>query len=195
MKVRLAAFGSARIVGAAAAGALLIGGAATYSSWTDSGIAPGESLSAGEISMTDLACGDGWVYTGTAIAWTSGADIVPGESITQECTSVLTVVGDRAAASLTVPQPAWSPGSDADLIGELDLVSSFATAPDGSTFGTAQTDPLAVTSALDGHTVRVTMTIDFDFAGATNASNVDALTAAVDAVTVSLVQDPPPAAS
>ena len=190
----LSSSGAAKTLGAAAAGVLLIGGAATYSSWSDTEQAPGTTISAGEITLGPIDCGTspaGWFYTSTSVAFTSGADIVPGQSLTQVCTTELTVVGAQAEATLTVPELDWSATNA--LTGQVTLATSYEV-DDGTGFAAlaAPGGVATVDQTNDGDVVRVTMTVDFDFASATNASNIDTLDATLADVTIALQQTTPP---
>ena len=96
---------------AAAAGSLLLGGAGSYAFWTSSQTVDAGSLASGSITLTAVNCPTSFTHTetGTAVSL-----IVPGDTITKQCTGTLTLVGDHIGATV-----ALDPASVASVSGTL----------------------------------------------------------------------------
>ena len=138
---------------AAAAGALLLGGAGTYAVWSDE-----EALNAGNVSTGSLtlqATSGGWSYDGGITIWddadTLGADspvIVPGDTLTSVYTVAVDTTGDNIEA-------------------ELALVGETGTLPTGVdaeyVVSTTETPDMTAELVEDGAVVNFPDAADYDF--------------------------------
>jgi alternate signal-mediated exported protein len=158
---------------AVAGGTLLLGGAGSLAFWTDSTSAGGGSFASGTLDLGTPDCGDGWTLEG--VAYTTQL-LVPGDVLTQECSFSVSASGEHLGATLDVESPDWS--ATTGLTGELDVDATYAK---GAT--PISSFPVAV---ADADTITATVTVTFDGTDATNGSK--ALTAALDAITVTATQ-------
>lgn len=161
----------------AGAAALLVGGAGTLAFWTAEGSATGTDVTSGTLTLADGACADWELDGGGAV--TEG--IVPGDTVTTDCTMALDGTGDHLGLSaITVTEPAWTETNA--LTGALELAVDSATLD-----GAEVTLPLAESVPVTGPSdlvVTVAATFPEDA-----ADDTQALTATLEAVTVSVVQD------
>ncbi|MET3963653.1 alternate signal-mediated exported protein [Marmoricola sp. OAE513] len=109
---------------AAAAGTLLLGGASTLAFWADDASVAGSTITAGTLDLNQTACGD-WVLDGTGGTGgpLAGRLLVPGDSLTKQCTYTISSTGDHLAAKLDVSVPT----SSGDLKSALSTNSSSFT--------------------------------------------------------------------
>lgn len=172
--------------GALAAGTaavLLLGGAGTLAYWSDGGTISGGSVTAGELKMSDPVCDPGWVYAdGNASAGDTVALIVPGDTISKECTFDITATGDNLEGTLTVPTTTTITTAPAAPSFDATVTASFA--------GATST----ITEADNGNTVTATIEVEFPFGtaeDATTAININdtqGVTASLNAIDITLVQ-------
>ena len=163
---------------AAAAGALLLGGAGSLAYWTGTQDVPGGTFTGGYLRINDVDCATAaWTIDGGA-AYTSQR-IVPGDVLTKTCDFTIDGVGDHMTVSLDTATPGWS--SSNALTDDLAVAASFM----GLTSG-ALSDPAVV--AKD-ETVTATITVTFDPTSG-NETNVPTagLAAALDSVTITATQ-------
>jgi alternate signal-mediated exported protein len=175
--------------GAAAAGAaavLLLGGAGTLAFWSDSATVNGGSINSGSLSINAGVCDPTWSYaSGTAAGDPVVQGIVPGDSITKDCTFTVGAVGDHLSASPTVPSTvAYTPAS---------LPGSTLTLPVSASYdldGTPLTGASTITEADDGGTLTATITVTFPYGDATtiNANDTQGLTKTLNGLAVTLTQ-------
>ncbi|OFE09179.1 alternate-type signal peptide domain-containing protein [Rhodococcus sp. 1139] len=104
-------------IAAAAAGALLLGGAGSLAVWSDSAdVSGGGPVTSGALDLSSCApVGGGWNSlnpTKTAITNISAYRIVTTESIEYTCDVTVTAVGDRLAAVLTADTAGIVPGAN-----------------------------------------------------------------------------------
>jgi alternate signal-mediated exported protein len=172
---------------AAAAGALLLGGAGSLAYWTGSQSVPGGTFTSGYLQLTDDTCASApWKLDDGATY--SIQRIVPGDTLTKTCTFSIDGVGDHMSVSLDTATPGWSATNA--LTADLSVASEF----DGSVSGTSLGDPAVVTKS---ETITATITVSFDggnndgdAADVDNASNVPTagLAAALTNITIVATQ-------
>lgn len=170
---------------AGAAGVLLLGGAGTLAYWTDDATIDGTDINSGNLKLTGADCGDGWildaglpseaVYAGTEL-------LVPGDTLTQECTYTVSAEGDHLEAEFDVELGAGLTGA-AGLVDELDVSgTSFSVGATSVTPGT----PVEV---ADGDTVTATISVEWPYGSEDNdANDVAGLTAALADIAVTVTQ-------
>jgi alternate signal-mediated exported protein len=164
--------------GALAAGvaaALLLGGAGTLAFWNDTESITGTPISAGELKLGTPSCGSGWLLDGGTPFTTQL--IVPGDVLTKICTIDLIATGEHVGADLGIGSAAFS--STNALTSQLTPAATFLVNGVSSTH---------ITEADDTGTAEITTTITVTFGGlaATNASQ--ALSSALNAVSVTATQ-------
>lgn len=140
--------------GALAAGAaavLLLGGAGTLAYWTDSEAIDGGTLTSGQLDLTAVTCGAAWLEDGEPVA-----TIVPGDTITKQCTGTLTLEGDHIGATVTLDDTSVA-DAEAVFNDEVDITATM-------------TSPAATISAPGTYSVVIDLQVVFDGAAATNAS-------------------------
>src|SRR4051794_29804387 len=81
---------------AAVAAVLLLGGAGTLAFWNASSPVAGGTLTTGTLKLSDVECEP---------TWTEGADtdvalLVPGDTVTKECTADIELTGDHISATV-----------------------------------------------------------------------------------------------
>lgn len=169
--------------GALAAGAaavLLLGGAGTLAYWTADETIDGGSLTAGSVTLTAVTCAADWTHDdagGTGAVST----IVPGDTVTKQCTGTLTLVGDHIGATVDI--------SDAGVTGTGELDEALAVTA-------TMTSPAAVITGPGAHDVTVDIDVEFPYGGpvsdpdpttgADNTTQID--TATLDQITLVAVQ-------
>ncbi len=151
--------------GALAAGTaavLLMGGAGSLASWSDSKTLAGGSVASGELSLSAPACAD-WVYaTGKVNAGTAVSKFVPGDVVSKTCTFVVKAAGDNLKATLTTPATSTlvpnstAPSLTASIVADYKIDNAAI--------------PGVITSAHNNKTVTAVMTATFDF-GTTESGN------------------------
>ncbi|NYG57380.1 alternate signal-mediated exported protein [Nocardioides daedukensis] len=93
---------------------LLLGGVGSLAYWSDNDALDGGSVTAGTLALNDVTCDP---------TWTEGADtdvllIVPGDTITKECTGTITMTGDHISADVEL---------DATSVAEAESAFNLAT--------------------------------------------------------------------
>lgn len=171
---------------AAAAGALLLGGAGSLAYWSDTENVSGGIFTSGYLRLTDNTCATAtWKLDGGADYTTQR--IVPGDTLTKSCTFSIDGVGDHMTVSLDTATPTWSATNA--LTDDLSVDAAF----DGSASG-ALGDPATVTKT---ETITAVITVAFDggdgdgdAVDVTNTSNVPTagLQAALAGVTITASQ-------
>jgi alternate signal-mediated exported protein len=166
------------VIAAAAAGALLLGGAGSLAYWTGSQAVSGGSFTSGYLQLNDNTCATAsWKIDGGA-TYTSQR-IVPGDSLTKTCTFTIDGVGDHMTVSLDTATPGWSATNT--LTDDLAVTATFT----GSVSGLLA-DPATIGKT---ETVTALITVTFDTASG-NETNVPTagLTAALTGVTITATQ-------
>jgi len=178
--------------GALAAGAaavLLLGGAGSLAFWTDSGSVSGGTITTGEMSISNPDCGDGWTLdSGEATAGAAfdpTADLlVPGDVITETCTTTFTGTGEHLRATLTADPGANSTGLFSGDPAMLTLgVGALQSSADGTNW--VDVPATGLTEANNGEQVRLTLTVTFDSTADNTTQNV---ASTLDAITITATQ-------
>ncbi len=132
--------------GALAAGAaavLLAGGAGSLAYWTADDTLDGGSVTAGNMTLSDVACD---------ATWKEGADtitlIVPGDTITKNCTGTLVLTGEHIGATVALDATSVAT-AEAAFNGEVDITASM-------------TAPAASITTPGSYPVTVVLSADFD---------------------------------
>jgi alternate signal-mediated exported protein len=171
---------------AAAAGALLLGGAGSLAYWNSSQTVAGGSISSGTLTLTQEVGQSCTAWTldaaGGATAYTPGTTlVVPGDVITMTCDYTVHASGAHLAANLSM---------DATTItGSNDLSAALTPGATYTLGATPVASGQAITSADDGAVLSATITVTFD--SATSGVTAQGLTAGLDDIVVSLVQTHP----
>lgn len=158
-------------IAAAAAGALLLGGAGSLAYWSDSSTIGGNTITAGELQIADCVAAagtSGWASTNPTTIAIPTADlaayrIVPTEVLEYNCTTSITAIGDRLnavieadPASITAGTTAATGATAGELLANIDVETTVTV--DGNVVTAAS--PL--TEANNGDAVAVTVVITFD---------------------------------
>lgn len=164
---------------AAAAGALLLGGAGSLAFWTDTATVDGTSIASGHLKLVDGGCDGGWKLEKASYA---GQLLVPGDTLHKVCTFTVDAEGEHLEADFDMSRGTGLTG-DAALLDEIEVSSSF------SVNGLADADGKSV-SVKDGDVIRVAMQVTWpEGTNPDNDSNVaSGLTAALDDITVTATQ-------
>jgi alternate signal-mediated exported protein len=158
------------------AAALLLGGAGTLAFWTAEGTATGSDVVSGSLTMTDGECGDWTLDGGGPVV----EGIVPGDTVTSECTLAVSGTGDHIAlGDVEVSEASWVETNDLTAALVLDAASATL---DGAPLTLPIAEPVAVNA--DSELV-VTVSATFP-EGATTGQG---LTATLSDVTVTVTQD------
>lgn len=162
---------------AATAALLLVGGAGSLAYWTASADVDDVAVASGELNLTPVDCGAGWLLDGG----TPYVDqsLVPGDTVTIECTYTIVAAGEHLEATV-----------DAEL---TDMAAAGALAPflDVAATATIGGTPVStITELNDGNTLAVGVTVEFTDPGTEdNTSNVSGgLTATLASLAVTLTQ-------
>lgn len=167
---------------AAAAGTLLLGGAGTLAFWTDGATVDGSTITAGTLTLDQDACGD-WQLDGVGGVGgdLAGRLLVPGDTLTKQCTYTIVGTGDHLEAALDVATPDWS----GDLASKITTDADFTITPDGGS-------PSVVTAGTpydfeEGtYTVTADFSVDFPYGVEDNSSK--GLSAAIADIGLSVTQ-------
>ncbi len=171
---------------AAAAGALLLGGAGSLAYWSDSKTVTGGAISSGTLSLTQevgQVCSS-WTLdaAGGATAYTPGVTlVVPGDVITKTCDYTVHASGAHLAADLTMDATS--------ITGANDLSSALTPGATYTLAGNAVATGADITSANDGDVLNAVITVTFE--SATSGLTAQGMTAGLDDLVVSLVQTHP----
>ncbi len=163
--------------GALAAGVaavLLMGGASTLAFWTDGESIEGTPITSGELKLGTPVCGS-WLLDG-ATTFTNQL-IVPGDVLSRVCTIDLIATGEHLGATLGISPVAF--GTPNALTGQL--TSSAAFLVNGASTTT-------ITEANDTNTGEIVATITVSFNGGVITNLSQALTSAINNVSVTATQ-------
>lgn len=170
-------------IAAGAAGVLLLGGAGTLAYWSETANVGGGTFTAGSLEVTGNTCTTAdWLLDGGSPVATGATRIVPGDTISKDCTITITGVGDHLddVAFAVTTGPAWSASNDLTTA----LGSPVATFTAGATDVTAGGDvPLTAGVAT------VDVNIEFTFASATSGDVAETLAATLNDVVVTVTQN------
>ncbi len=167
-------------VAAAGAGVLLLGGAGTLAFWTDSDTLDGGTLTAGTLELSDVTCGANWLDGVTPVTV-----LVPGDTVTKECTGTITLSGDNIEATVALDDASVATAEAAFNDAAPDAVAG---------------DAVDITAALTGGgtitssgTVSVTITVTWPYGTIADNESQGVSTTALDGLVINAVQvDPSP---
>ena len=171
---------------AAAAGALLLGGAGSLAYWSDSKTVTGGAISSGTLSLTQepgQVC-TAWTLdaAGGPTAYTPGVTlVVPGDVITKTCDYTVHASGEHLAADLTMDATS--------ITGSNDLSDALTPGATYTLDGNAVATGEDITSTNDGDVLNAEITVTFD--SSTSGLTAQGMTAGLDDLVVSLVQTHP----
>jgi alternate signal-mediated exported protein len=167
-------------IAAAGAGVLLLGGAGTLAFWNDTDTLNGGTLTAGTLDLSDVTCGANWLEGGNPVAV-----IVPGDTVTKECTGTITLTGDHIEADVTL---------DSASVATAEAAFNDA-APDA-----VAGDAVDITAGLTGGgtitasgAISVTITVTWPYGTIADNESQGVSTSALDGLVINAVQvDPHP---
>lgn len=168
---------------AAAAGALLLGGAGSLAYWNDSQTVTGGSIKSGTLSLTQetgQVCSD-WTLdsAGGSTTYVPGTTlVVPGDVITKTCDYTVNATGAHLAATLGIAASAIT--GDPALAGALSPTATY------TLDGTPVANGASITSANDGKVLSATIKVTF--VSTTSGTTAQGETAALNDVAVTLTQ-------
>lgn len=142
--------------GALAAGVaavLLLGGAGSLAYWTDTQTIAGGAITAGTLEIGTPDCTGGWTYddgedANGAIYTPGTSKLVPGDVISETCTTALTATGEHMRGTITASSPADTTPFQVAVGSIADATTPLAA---GGTF----------TEQNDGDNLSVTITVTF----------------------------------
>lgn len=173
---------------AAAAGALLIGGAGTLAYWTAEADVDGGSITAGSLTLTSNDDCSGWLYAdGSASAGSPVTAFVPGDVVTATCSFTVGAEGDNLAATVDVPDTLTFTSAPAGTTFTADVGASY------TLDGAALADGATITEANDGAVLSTTFEVAIPYGDTTavNTNDMQGITATLDSLTVTLTQANP----
>jgi alternate signal-mediated exported protein len=167
-------------IAAAGAGVLLLGGAGTLAFWSDTDTLNGGSLTAGTLELSDVTCGANWLDGVTPVSI-----LVPGDTVTKECTGTITLTGDNIEATVTLDDASVATAEAAFNDAAPDLVNG---------------DAVNITAGLTGGgtitasgPISVTITVEWPFGTIADNESQGVSTTALDGLVINAVQvDPSP---
>jgi alternate signal-mediated exported protein len=168
---------------AAAAGALLLGGAGSLAYWNSTQSVTGGEIKSGTLTLTQetgQSCTD-WTLdaAGGGGTFTPGVTlVVPGDVISKTCDYTVTASGAHLAADLTMAAPS--------ITGDADLAAALTP---GATYTLDATPVLTgqdITSTDTGKVLQATITVTFN--SATSGTTAQGMTAALADIVVGLTQ-------
>lgn len=165
---------------AAAAGALLLGGAGSLAFWTSQQTVNGTSITSGHLKLGTPDCGNGWQLDGTPTTNYTNQLLVPGDTLTKTCTFSVDAAGSHLTADFAVT--GGSASGAAALLAETAVTATYKV--NGSTVGTSAV-PIA-----NGDVITVDLKLDWPYgASANNASNqAGGLTETLSDITITATQ-------
>ncbi len=174
-------------IAAGAAGLLLLGGLGSIAFWTASADLEGGTVTSGTLSLGDPDCSAPWAYEGAGGPVTL---IVPGDTITKDCTFTINATGDNLAANLTIPEDVefTSPAAGTSFTGNVSATYESSGEVD------TQTDPVVITEANNGETITATIAVEFPFGtdedgtSTVNANDMQDIEATLDGISITLTQ-------
>jgi alternate signal-mediated exported protein len=166
-----------------AAGALLLGGAGTLAYWNDTQAVSGSSISSGHLRLGAPTCGS-WSLDGGATAFDAATEkIVPGDTLTRDCTLAVDMVGKSLHAQFDVTSAAMT----GTLAGKVTTTAAYTITPSGGTAAAAT--PGATALIHNGDTIGAKITVAFPIGTAVDNTSRD-VTGALSAITVTATQVP-----
>lgn len=169
-------------VAAAAAGALLLGGAGSLAYWNSEQTIGGGSIASGTLTLTQEAgqvCSDWTLDAAGATAYMPGTTlVVPGDVITKTCDYTVTASGAHLAASLTMDATS--------ITGDVDLAAALTPAATYTLGASPVTTGQSITSADDGAVLHAVISVTFNTA--TSGVTAQGMTASLADIVVGLTQ-------
>lgn len=172
-------------IAAAGAAVLLLGGAGSLAYWTDQGSANGGALTTGNMALSDGTCAGDWTYANGGDAGGTVTTIVPGDSITKDCTYTVTGSGDHLTANVTAPGDVTYTTSGGTPT-TMQLTASATYDLGGTPVANGDSFAITGTQTLTAHIV---VTFPYGDASTINANDTQDITATLDAITITLTQD------
>ena len=160
---------------AAAAVALLLGGAGTLAFWSDDEPVDGTPVNAGHLALvtdlTNTGCGSWQLDTGESAPTTyvDGDPLVPGDVLTKVCSYTIQAEGNHLRATVGVSAPTLTPGT-----GDFgsDIVTDVSDVSDVTVDGSPAT---SFTEVNDGDALVATITVTFDSASTNSTQDATAV--------------------
>lgn len=175
---------------AATAGVLLLGGAGSLAYWTDTVDAPGGTIGAGHLRISDTTTCSSWTYDGDEVTggatFTPGTSVlVPGDVISRDCDVTVEAEGEHLRATVEATE-GTNTGLFAGATPTLTLdVSNIAASPDGGATAFEDLSPQEITETNDGDTLRVTTTVTFAGTADNATQDIDSV---LDDITLTATQ-------
>lgn len=158
------------VLAAGAAVALLVGGGGTLAFWSDSNLYDIDStLGTGSLSLGEVSCDD-WTLDAAEGGGTfdpATDELVPGDTLTRTCTSVINAEGKHLNATIGLSGGATN--IDQPLVDEGFTLTSAVTKT--APAGTPESIGTSISSLDDGYTLTATFTATFPYGGASPADN------------------------
>ncbi len=167
---------------AVVAAVLLMGGAGSLASWSDTKSIAGGSVRAGHLSLSAPTCDAAWKYAQGKAG--NGANVdyfVPGDVVSKSCEFTIHSAGDNLLAKLSTQTPPAMTGNN--ISATVATEYKLGAAP--------MTLPASVTSGDNAKVVTATFTVTFPFGPTVNANNMQNAVASLDNITVNLTQVAP----
>jgi alternate signal-mediated exported protein len=149
------------VVAASAAAVLLLGGAGSLAYWTADQDIDGGTINSGLLTLSAPACDD-WELDGGGVFTPATTQLVPGDSISKECTMSLVATGEHIGATLEIDDAALT----SSVLGDV-LTADATFTVDGAAY--------APITAADTFAIVATITVDFPYG---TVSTPDPLTGA-----------------
>jgi alternate signal-mediated exported protein len=155
-----------RAKGAIAAGGaavLLLGGLGSLAYWSDSESTGGANISSGQLSLTTPTDAAWFDVTGTGeevIADINAFQIVPGDVVEYRATVVVNATGENLEANLTADGGGLTPMTGTALADAIDV--TFSAEVGGTPLPETDGGTYTVTSADNGDTIDLVVTMTFD---------------------------------
>lgn len=163
---------------------LLLGGAGSLAFWTATGTVSGAAIDTGQLALSTPDCSGGWTLdaAGGGGTFTPGVTLlVPGDVITEDCTTTLTATGAHMSGTITADQNPAVTGAPAGT-----FTVAVGTVTDTTTGNPADT----FTNANNGDTLSIEVQVTFVDPG-TADNTTQNLTAALGDITLTATQSHP----
>lgn len=158
-----------------AAAVLLLGGAGTLAYWNDTDVVDGGTLTAGDLDLNDVTCDADWVEDGDTITL-----LVPGDTVTKECTGTLTLSGEHIGATVDL--------DDTSVADAEDAFNIATTSGDAVDISAVLTEPAADITEPGTHDITVTITVDWPIGASVDNDAKGVSTSALDDLELEAVQ-------
>lgn len=178
--------GNRMVKGAVALGfaaLLLLGGAGSLAFWTATGTVSGGAIDTGSLALTTPACAGGWTLdsAGGGGAYIPGTTLlVPGDVISETCTTTLTATGAHMRGTITANTPNVTGAAAGTFTVSVGNIADTTTGTNLTTF----------TNTNNGDTLAVQVQVTFVDPGTADNSTQN-LTAVLSDVTLTATQAHP----